>query len=234
MSVVAAVQSTVAVVALTAIATGLVAAPLVSCRGRLTHLLNRAGALSTSWDTAVAVAVVTAVACRANLAGAPLVTREGRGAAFHVAVVAATGSRSTGVAEAVVAAEATGTGLRGGVARAIGRTGLDIAARASLGTGHTCTTGGGTGGSCAQVSSRVARGATGVLLGTVTEGTSRCTVHTTDLAVAVPVTGAAIATGDSRHPLVSTSRRVTSLSVGAVTAIAAEDTGIAVSVGTSG
>ncbi len=111
MGVVVAVQSTVAVVACTAVATGLVAAPLVSCRGRLTHLLNRAGALSTSWDTTVAVTVVTAISRVAELRRCPLVTRAGHVTSLNVGSRALSTSRRTLVAVTVVATVGTAAAI---------------------------------------------------------------------------------------------------------------------------
>ncbi len=140
MTVGVATQATVAVVAGAAVATGLVAAPVVSCRGRHTDLLLGTCALTTSGSTAVAVAVVTAVVGVAELVGTPFVTRAGRGAALGITARAASGSRFTLVAVTLVAAIGAVTGLRLGVARTIGLTDLGLVAGTSTRTKRTGST----------------------------------------------------------------------------------------------
>ena len=230
---VASIQATVTEVTCTAIATGLVAAPLVTGRSGLTDLLNRARALSTSRCTGVAVTVVTAVGAVTNLSSGPLVTGEGCDTALDVAAVTASVTRSTGVAVAVVAAEGAAANLAGCVTRTVVLTSLNIATRASLGSSGTSTTACRTSSTRAQVTRGGTRQTTGELHGVVTEGASSRTVGATDVTVTVPCSTTSVVTGCLAIPDVSSAGSHTELDRVTATAISPSHTSVTVTVGTS-
>ncbi len=118
-SVVVAVQSTIAVVPCTTIATRLVVVPFVAQRSLRTDLFDGAGALAASRRTVVAIAAVAAIAGVTHLVGVPLVACGGGDTRLYVSTRTLTASRRTLVAITVVTTVGTTAAGHPGVLAAV-------------------------------------------------------------------------------------------------------------------